>query len=85
MAANVIGVKLENKERYDHLMEAHSVENLFGGIDFKGLFNGYPPDYPCLVEFYIGDHDPFGFMYSNQLTKLMNDGYLIQVYKDEAG
>ena len=86
MATNVIGIKLESKERYDHLMETHSVENFFGGINFKGLFEGYPPDYPCLVEYYIGDQNPFGFMYTNQLTKLMNDGYLVQIYQEgEAG
>lgn len=85
MAANVIGIRLENKERYDHLMEAHSLETLSGGINFKGLFDGYPTDYPCLVEYYIGDENPFTFMYTNQLKELMDDGYLIRIYKDEAG
>ncbi len=81
---NVIGIKIESKEHYDKLMENHSVSGkIFGGIDFKGLFNGYPEGYPCLVEFYIGNDSPFDFMYANQMRKIMDDGYLIQVYKEQ--
>lgn len=86
---NVIGITLKNKEDYDNLMEKHSVQSsgFFSvGLDFKELFQGYPAadQYPCLVEYYV-DRNPFLFPYSGQLIKLMEAGYHIHIYSEDAG
>ena len=62
-----IGIKLENQESYDRLMKDFSSKSIIGGLDFEGLFQGYPDDYPVLIE-YMVDFNPFeGFLYKKQL------------------
>ncbi len=83
---NVIGIRIKSKEDYDNLMNNHSTTGFFG-INFKGLFEGYPEDdqYPCLIEYYIGQRDPVGFEYDSQLRKIIENGYLVQLYRQEEG
>ena len=77
----LIGVKLENKEHYDRLMENHSGIGLIG-LDFKNLFEGYPGDYPVLVQYQV-DQNPFGFAFNMQLRKMVDDGYKVLIEKEE--
>ena len=76
-----IGIKIESKERYDNLMEAHSKDGLFG-INFKAFFQGYPEGYPCLVQ-YLTDAHPMGFMYATQLQGIIDDDYKIYLTKGD--
>ena len=78
----VLGIKIENKEHYDRLMEKHNGVGIFD-IDFKQTFSGYPDDYPCLVEYYTGDRCPISMMFMTQLKGIIDDGYLVQIYKGE--
>ena len=75
----VIGVKVDNKERYDKLMNELSTPGHFVGLNFKEIFNGYPEEYPCLVEYYVSE-SPFGFCYATQMRKVVDAGYLVQIY-----
>ena len=79
-----VGIKLNSKEDYDRLMERHSKSGFFG-IDFKGLFEGYPEEgqYPCLVEYYVSYNPHSVLMYNLQLKEIVDDGYLIQTKKGE--
>ena len=77
----LIGVKLENKEHYDRLMENHSGIGLIG-LDFKRLFEGYPDDYPVLVQYQV-DQNPFGFAFNMQLRKMVDDGYKVLIEKEK--
>ena len=57
------------------------------GIDFKGLFQGYPQDYPCLLEIYLDENcsDPFmSLRYHKLFPELINDGFAIRFYKEGA-
>ena len=85
----VLGITLYCKEDYDRLMENHSTEStgFFPmGIDFKGLFTGYPPEYPCLLEIYLeANRDPFMNMrYHKLFPALIDDGFAIRFYKEGA-
>ena len=78
-----IGIVVKSKEDYDRLMKDHSTENWFIGLDFKGLFQGYPKDdqYPCLVEYTV-DSNPMGFSWSLQLNKIIEAGYKVVLNKE---
>lgn len=83
----VLGITLYSKEEYDRLMNNHSTDSqgFFPmGIDFKGMFNGYPPEYPCLLEIYLeDDRNPFmNLRYHNLFPELLNDGFAIRFYKE---
>ena len=84
----VLGITLYRKEDYDRLMNEHSTETqrFFSmGLDFKGLFKGYPPDYPCLVEYYLGKDNPINDLrFSKLLPELIDDGFAIRLYKEGA-
>ena len=85
----VLGITLYSKEDYDRLMKNHSKAKgplNVGGIDFKHLFRGYPPDYPCLVEYYLqtaltGD---VVLLYSELLQELIDNGFSIRLYEEGA-
>jgi len=72
-----IGIKINDADHYDRLMEKHSKDGMFG-LNFKEFFDGYPEGYPCLVEYTVGAN-PMGFVFSTQLRELIEDGYLIQL------
>ena len=80
-----LGIKLESKEDYDKLMNDHSKEqtNMFflTGLDFKGLFEGYPDDYPCLVEYYL-DVNPTDMFMVSQVKDLIESGYKVIINKN---
>ena len=85
----VLGITLFSKEEYDRLMDNHSTEQTGffpKGIDFKGTFKGYPPEYPCLLEYYLkpGDNPIMSFRYHETFQGLMNDGFAIRFYKEGA-
>lgn len=90
----VVGITIKSKEDYDRLMEKHSVPNTGGmfcinGIDFKGLFRGYPEEdqYPCLVEYYIGSMKSLllgSFSLQKQFNAIIEDGYSLRFYVDES-
>ena len=71
-----VGVVVESKERYEHLMDTHS--RVLCGLNFKELFDGYPEGYPCVVQ-YITDIVPFGFMMQSQLDGIVKDNYKIVI------
>ncbi len=75
-----VGIRLGCKEDYDRLMNDYSEGGLFG-LDFKSSFEGYPPDYPSLLQ-YTTTMSPFGFG-GRQLDKLVQAGYTIQISKDD--
>lgn len=84
MTMYTLGIKLGSKDDYDRLMNNHSVEQtgiFLRGIDYKNSFQGYPNDYPCLVEYEV-DQNPIGFMMSAHVSELVNDGFLIQIKKE---
>ena len=75
-----IGIKLESNAKYDELMDNHSQKDYFGMVlNFKGLFQGYPTDYPCLVEYVVGSNPISDFMLNDQLAKIVEAGYLVQI------
>ena len=84
----VLGITLYSKEDYDRLLNDHSTEAVGffpKGIDFKGLFNGYPPEYPCLLEIILDErcNDPFFDMRYHALwPELINDGFALRFYKE---
>lgn len=77
-----IGIKLDNKEEYDRLMKEYSDKGFFGGLDFEGLFNGYPPEYP-MVLYYMVNANPLGFPFEPHLRKLVDAGFTIVLKLDE--
>lgn len=78
-----IGVKLDSKEQYDRLMKDHSEKaKFFGGLNFEAMFQGYPEEYPMVV-YYMVDMNPLSFMYTKQLTDLINDGFVIILQLDD--
>ena len=77
-----IGVKLDSKEEYDRLMKGYSDKGFFSGIDFEGLFEGYPPEYP-MVLYYMVDRHPIGFEFQSQLRKLIDAGFTIVLKLNE--
>lgn len=75
----VYGVKLNSKEDYDKLMNEYSGEGLFA-INFKELFQGYPDQYPALVNYEI-NNTTMTFMQMSRTRALLDAGFLIQLSK----
>ena len=72
-----VGFVLRSKEDYDRLMNEHSKTGMFG-LDFKKSFEGYPPDYPMLLQ-YTTYMNPFLAGVGMQLSEIAKAGYTIQI------
>lgn len=83
----LVGITIKSKEDYDKLMEIYSIKNdgfFFMGIDFKGLFEGYPEkdQYPCMVQYTVKSN-PWFYPLSGQLLRLVNGGYHVHIELEE--
>ena len=76
-----VGFLLKSKEDYDRLMNEHSKTGLFG-LDFKSSFEGYPPEYPMLLQ-YTTYMNPFLCGIGMQLDEIVKAGYKIQIELDD--
>ena len=79
-----IGVVVESKERYDHLMSEHNKGGYFDIKFIKGISPKYleKDEYPMVVNG-ITEREPFDYLHQlRQLQNIINDRYTVIIEKD---
>ena len=79
-----VGVMCKDTDEYERLIRSHSKSGIFELSFRKVCENKFfgRDEYPCLAVAAVDGNSPFGVLYSDKLSKIVDDGFMLIINKD---